>query len=409
MSPSLAIARRRRRRGADDPPRGRRPAAAVLLRHADGSRRPGLPAGAAGRPRRSAAGDDHRLSRACARRRQLSGARARAGRCGRGAAAAPRHGPRHRADQSLRERASIWPSCAPSPPAPAARSRRGSISAWTISRPATSPGRWTHGRRTAKARVLCRLRRLDGGLRASRCDRSVKVGTGCDDAHGGAARATIGGTGSWRWRGSFRRGHLRSAARPHGRAAGRASTPRACAPCSRPTTSATPRTTGSWIPATRSGSSSSPGRSTPAAGCASPRSSRSTRSATRCTTSIRCSRRSRAIRASRRLARALGLAAAAAAAVDVHLQAAADRRRGGLPPGQHASCTPSRSSCVGFWLALEDATETNGCMWAEPGGHRRPLHQRFVRDGRRTRMVTLDPDAAAERRAGAAAGAPRAR
>ena len=30
-------------------------------------------------------------------------------------------------------------------------------------------------------------------------------------------------------------------------------------------------------------------------------------------------------------------------------------------------------------------------MWAEPGGHRRPLHQRFVRDGEATRMVTLDP------------------
>lgn len=49
------------------------------------------------------------------------------------------------------------------------------------------------------------------------------------------------------------------------------------------------------------------------------------------------------------------------------------------------------TSCVGFWFALEDATEANGCMWAEPGGHRRPLHQRFVREGRRTRMVTLDP------------------
>jgi phytanoyl-CoA hydroxylase len=48
-------------------------------------------------------------------------------------------------------------------------------------------------------------------------------------------------------------------------------------------------------------------------------------------------------------------------------------------------------SCVGLWFALEDATETNGCLWAEPGGHRRPLHQRFVRDGRLTRMVTLDP------------------
>ena len=48
-------------------------------------------------------------------------------------------------------------------------------------------------------------------------------------------------------------------------------------------------------------------------------------------------------------------------------------------------------SCVGFWLALEDATEANGCMWAEPGGHRRPLRQRFVRDGQATHMVTLDP------------------
>ena len=30
-------------------------------------------------------------------------------------------------------------------------------------------------------------------------------------------------------------------------------------------------------------------------------------------------------------------------------------------------------------------------MWAEPGGHRRPLQQRFVRDGQSTHMVTLDP------------------
>jgi phytanoyl-CoA hydroxylase len=48
-------------------------------------------------------------------------------------------------------------------------------------------------------------------------------------------------------------------------------------------------------------------------------------------------------------------------------------------------------SCVGLWLAVEDADETNGCLWVEPGGHRRPLHQRFVREGRRTRMETLDP------------------
>jgi phytanoyl-CoA hydroxylase len=48
-------------------------------------------------------------------------------------------------------------------------------------------------------------------------------------------------------------------------------------------------------------------------------------------------------------------------------------------------------SCVGFWFALEDATEANGCMWAEPGGHRRPLRQRFVRDAGGARMIDLDP------------------
>jgi phytanoyl-CoA hydroxylase len=49
-------------------------------------------------------------------------------------------------------------------------------------------------------------------------------------------------------------------------------------------------------------------------------------------------------------------------------------------------------SCTGFWFALEEATEENGCMWAEPGGHRRPLRQRFVREGPGTRMVTLGPE-----------------
>jgi phytanoyl-CoA hydroxylase len=47
-------------------------------------------------------------------------------------------------------------------------------------------------------------------------------------------------------------------------------------------------------------------------------------------------------------------------------------------------------SVTGFWFALEDATEENGCMWAEPGGHRRPLRARFVREGQGTRMVELD-------------------
>jgi phytanoyl-CoA hydroxylase len=36
-------------------------------------------------------------------------------------------------------------------------------------------------------------------------------------------------------------------------------------------------------------------------------------------------------------------------------------------------------SCIGFWFALEDATLENGCLWAEPGGHRGPLRKRFRR------------------------------
>lgn len=36
-------------------------------------------------------------------------------------------------------------------------------------------------------------------------------------------------------------------------------------------------------------------------------------------------------------------------------------------------------SCVGFWFALEDATLENGCLWAEPGGHKGPLRKLFKR------------------------------
>jgi phytanoyl-CoA hydroxylase len=43
-----------------------------------------------------------------------------------------------------------------------------------------------------------------------------------------------------------------------------------------------------------------------------------------------------------------------------------------------------------FWFALEDADRSNGCLWAEPGGHRGPLRERFVREGDATRLETLD-------------------
>ena len=34
-------------------------------------------------------------------------------------------------------------------------------------------------------------------------------------------------------------------------------------------------------------------------------------------------------------------------------------------------------SVIGFWVAIEDATIDNGCMWAIPGGHHTPVKSRF--------------------------------
>jgi len=49
-------------------------------------------------------------------------------------------------------------------------------------------------------------------------------------------------------------------------------------------------------------------------------------------------------------------------------------------------------SVVGFWVALEDATLENGCLWAQPGGHHTPLRKRFIRDPEGgTRFEELDP------------------
>lgn len=47
-------------------------------------------------------------------------------------------------------------------------------------------------------------------------------------------------------------------------------------------------------------------------------------------------------------------------------------------------------SVTGFWFAVEDATLDNGCLWVEPGGHRGPLRERFVREGDAVRMESLD-------------------
>ncbi len=49
-------------------------------------------------------------------------------------------------------------------------------------------------------------------------------------------------------------------------------------------------------------------------------------------------------------------------------------------------------SVKGFWFALEDASQENGCMWAIPGGHRNNLKARFYRNkkGDGTEMEILD-------------------
>ena len=68
--------------------------------------------------------------------------------------------------------------------------------------------------------------------------------------------------------------------------------------------------------------------------------------------------------------------------------------RSGGEVGSHQDATfmyTDPVTVLGLWVALEDATVENGCLWAEPGGHRRPLHAHFVREGMTTRMVTLDP------------------
>ena len=47
-------------------------------------------------------------------------------------------------------------------------------------------------------------------------------------------------------------------------------------------------------------------------------------------------------------------------------------------------------SVTTFWFALEDAGIENGCLWVEPGGHRGPLRERFVRHGDAITMERLD-------------------
>ena len=61
--------------------------------------------------------------------------------------------------------------------------------------------------------------------------------------------------------------------------------------------------------------------------------------------------------------------------------------------------TRPQQTVVGLWLALDDAHEGNGCLWARPGSHLEPLRRKFVRsvgaDGE-VAMTFVDAPAAAD-------------
>lgn len=42
--------------------------------------------------------------------------------------------------------------------------------------------------------------------------------------------------------------------------------------------------------------------------------------------------------------------------------------------------TEPRQTCLGLWLALDDATLENGCLWVRPGSHREPVRRQFIRN-----------------------------
>ncbi|MBL4869606.1 MAG: phytanoyl-CoA dioxygenase family protein [Robiginitomaculum sp.] len=50
----------------------------------------------------------------------------------------------------------------------------------------------------------------------------------------------------------------------------------------------------------------------------------------------------------------------------------------------------SPSSVITFWFALDDATQENGCLWVERGGHNSPLRGIFMRQDENTHMQEID-------------------
>ena len=50
-------------------------------------------------------------------------------------------------------------------------------------------------------------------------------------------------------------------------------------------------------------------------------------------------------------------------------------------------------SVIGFWMALEDSTQRNGCLWSLPGSHKAGVRRKMtVKDGK----TTFDPPMAEE-------------
>ena len=47
-------------------------------------------------------------------------------------------------------------------------------------------------------------------------------------------------------------------------------------------------------------------------------------------------------------------------------------------------------SAVGFWVALEEATIENGCLWVARGKHKGPLRKLFTKINGNMQMITLD-------------------
>jgi len=62
------------------------------------------------------------------------------------------------------------------------------------------------------------------------------------------------------------------------------------------------------------------------------------------------------------------------------------------PHTDHTFLRTEPQSVVGLWVAIDEATQENGCLWALPGGHAIPVKSRFMRtpDNSGTTMEVLD-------------------